>query len=62
MSKEKEEYLTIKEVAAELKVKPPTIWRLIKNNLLIAARVGRVWRIRRSDLEEYLESERDLKW
>jgi excisionase family DNA binding protein len=53
-----DEWLSIKEVATELKVHASTIWQLIKDGHIEAARVGRQWRIKRSELERYLEGER----
>jgi len=47
-------YLTIKKVAEELEVNPETVYRLVRTNKLKALRIGRQYRIRREDLEEYL--------
>lgn len=44
-------YLTIKEVAAILQVSQATVRNWIKRNLLRAATIGAVIRIRRTDLE-----------
>jgi len=46
--------LTIREVARYLKVVPMTVYRMIDRGDLKAVKVGRVWRIRREDLERYL--------
>jgi excisionase family DNA binding protein len=47
--------LTVKEVAEILRVSQPTILRMIDDGELRAIRVRNQWRIRRSDLDEYLQ-------
>ena len=47
--------LTVQEVAAYLNVVPITVYRMIDRGSLPAVRVGRVWRIRREDLQVYLD-------
>jgi excisionase family DNA binding protein len=47
--------LTVKEVAEILRVSQPTILRLIEDGELRAIRVRNQWRIRRSDLDAYLQ-------
>ena len=49
--------LTAAEVADELRVSTMTVYRLIKGGELPAVRVGRNYRVRRSDLDSYLESQ-----
>jgi excisionase family DNA binding protein len=51
-------FLTIDEVLVYLKVKSRTIYRLINIGSLPAVRVGRQWRIRRRDLDAWLDSQR----
>jgi len=51
-------FLTTDEVLNYLKVKSRTVYRLIKAGELPAIRVGRQWRIRRSDLDAWLETQR----
>lgn len=51
-------FLTTEEVLDCLKVTPRTIYRLIKSGELPAIRIGRQWRFRRSDLEEWLTRQR----
>jgi excisionase family DNA binding protein len=41
-----------------LKVNPRTIYRLIKTGELPAIRVGRQWRFRRTDLDEWIDRQR----
>ena len=57
--------LTIRQVAKYLQVVPITVYRMIDRGDLKASKVGRVWRIRFQDVQEYLErteaSRRDAK-
>jgi excisionase family DNA binding protein len=47
--------LTIRQVAKYLQVVPITVYRMIDRGDLKASKVGRVWRIRYQDVQEYLE-------
>lgn len=47
--------LTVREVAAAMRVSSMTVYRLIKSGALPAARVGRGYRIWSSALDTYLE-------
>ncbi len=49
-------FLTTEEVLACLKVTPRTVYRLIQAGELPAVRVGRQWRFRRSDLDQWLST------
>lgn len=49
-----EPLLTVGEVAALMRVSNMTVYRLIKGGQLAAIRVGKNYRIRRSDLDRYL--------
>jgi excisionase family DNA binding protein len=51
----RERLLTVSEVATELRVSNMTIYRLIKAGDLAALRVGKNYRIRRLDLDAYLD-------
>lgn len=53
-------FLTTEEVLAYLKVNPRTIYRLIRTGELPAVRIGRQWRFRQSDLDEWLERQRPV--
>lgn len=46
--------LTVNEVAELMRVSNMTIYRLIKAGELRAARVGRSYRVRERDVDEYL--------
>lgn len=48
-------FLTVAEVAAEMRVSTMTVYRLIKADELPATRVGKSLRIRRGDVDRYLE-------
>jgi len=47
-----DDILTIKEVATYLKLSRTTVWRWCNNGMLNAFKVGRGWRIHRSELEK----------
>lgn len=49
--------LTVAEVAEMLRVSTMTVYRLIRTGQLPAVRVGRSYRVRRGDLESYLEEQ-----
>jgi excisionase family DNA binding protein len=51
----REQLMTVSEVADELRVSNMTVYRLIKAGDLAAIRVGKNYRIRRSDLDAYLD-------
>jgi len=44
------ELMTVKEVAAYLRVSRVTVWRWCQQGVLPAFRIGRDWRIRREEL------------
>lgn len=48
-------WLSVQSAAAELEVTTRTIYRFINDGKLAAYRIGRVYRIRRSDLEDFLD-------
>jgi excisionase family DNA binding protein len=52
-----EEYFTPEEVAQKLKVSLRTIKSHLISGRLKGVKVGRLWRIRASDLEAFLEGE-----
>ena len=45
------ELLTVGEIASYLRVSETTVWRWCSSGQLPAFRIGRSWRVRRSDLE-----------
>ena len=55
MASSGEEYLSVAEVAAALKLNPQTVRNMIDRGEIPAIRIGRRVRITRSDLEQVLE-------
>ena len=49
--------LTVQEVAGIMRVSNMTVYRLIRSGELKAARVGRGYRIRESEVDAYLDRE-----
>lgn len=54
MEQEKEGVLTPNQIATEWQIDPATIRRYIREGQLVATRVGKQYRIRRRDWEEFL--------
>jgi excisionase family DNA binding protein len=52
-----ESFLTVQEVASQMRVSTMTVYRLIKAGELRAARVGRSYRLREREVAAYLERE-----
>ena len=53
-----DQFLTTDEVLDYLQVNLRTVYRLIKAGKLPAVRIGRQWRVRRRDLDAWLETQR----
>ena len=51
------EMLTVAEAAAEVRVSKMTVYRMIHSGELRAIRVGRSFRVRREDWDDYLRRE-----
>jgi excisionase family DNA binding protein len=51
-----EELFTVMQAAQYLQVCDKTIRRLIKNKAILASKVSNSWRIKRSDIDLYLQS------
>jgi len=49
-------YLTVAEVASQVRVSNMTVYRLIKAGELGAVRVGKSYRVREDDVDRYLAS------
>jgi excisionase family DNA binding protein len=47
-------FLTVAEVAEQLRVSTMTVYRLIKSGELVAARIGRSYRLRPEDVDGFL--------
>jgi excisionase family DNA binding protein len=50
-------WLTVPQVSAELKIHPATVRAWVKSGRLAAVRVGRTWRVRRSEVDRALMSD-----
>ncbi len=50
-----EEFLSIEDAAKLLDVDYKTIYKLVRSGEIPAARIGRVYRIKRADLDEFFE-------
>ncbi len=57
-----ERYLSPEDVAQRLNVKPLMVRRWLKDGMLKGVKVGRLWRIRESEIEEFLKSPFRLSW
>ncbi len=52
------DFMTTEDVLGYLRINARTVYRLIRNGELPAVRVGRQWRIRRRDLDSWLDGQR----
>ncbi len=50
------EVLTVEEAAAYLQIHKATVYKYIREGLLPAARLGKVYRLRRRDVDAFLET------
>jgi excisionase family DNA binding protein len=50
-------FVTVAEVASQLRVSNMTVYRLVQAGQLAAVRVGRSYRIREEDVDKYLASQ-----
>ncbi len=48
-------FLTVAEVAVQLRVSTMTVYRLIRSEDLTAARIGRSYRLRQADIDAFLD-------
>lgn len=48
--------LTVAEIATYLKISPTTVWRHCVRGTLPAFRVGRQWRVKRHDLDVWINA------
>ena len=49
-------FLTVAEVAGQLRVSTMTVYRLLKAGQLASVRVGKSYRVREDDVDRYLAS------
>lgn len=52
-----EEYLTAKQVAKYLQVKPLTVYQWARTNKIPADKIGRIWRFKKDVIDSFLEKE-----
>lgn len=51
-----DEFLTVSEVAKRLKLHPETIARYIRQGELQALKFGRVWRMKKKEVNKFIEA------
>jgi len=56
----KERLLSPEEVAKRLAISPKTVREYLREGRIKAMKVGRLWRVRESDLQQYLKGDRIL--
>ena len=49
--------LTLEELHGYLKIPKPTLYALAQNGRIPAAKVGKHWRFRRTDIDEWLKAQ-----
>ncbi|MEA3453436.1 MAG: helix-turn-helix domain-containing protein [Candidatus Caldatribacteriota bacterium] len=50
-----DEYLTAKQVARYLQVKPLTVYQWARTNKIPAVKIGRIWRFKKNLIDSFLE-------
>ena len=50
-----EEYLTAKQVAKYLQVKPLTVYQWARTEKIPAVKIGRIWRFKKEAIDSFLE-------
>ena len=53
--------LTPQQIADFLQIDPQTVWRMIKRGDLPAVKIGRIYRVTRSDFDAWLKKEKGEK-
>ena len=51
-----DEILTVSEVAAYFKISEVTTYKLVQEGKIPAFKIGRHWRVKKSDLSEFVEA------
>jgi len=54
---DKDEIMTVQDVARFLKLKPQTIYKWAQEGVLPAAKFGKEWRFRRSLIEKWIDAQ-----
>lgn len=60
MERQRIEYLTVDQIAEELDVAKTTVREWIQEKKLVAYKLGRNWKVKRTDLEKFIESTRNI--
>lgn len=58
MNNTDDEIMTVNEVAQYLKISLITTYRLVQDGRIPAFKVGRNWRVKRSDLADFIEKQK----
>ena len=53
-----DEIMTVSEVAEYLKISEVTTYKFVQEGIIQGFKVGRHWRIKRSDLSEFIEKQK----
>lgn len=48
--------ISVAEAAEALSINPTTLWRWITQGKFPAVRVGRLWKVKQTDVEAYIEA------
>jgi len=56
-----EEYLTAKQVAKYLQVKPLTVYQWARTNKISAIKIGKIWCFKKDIIDSFLEKEPEKK-
>lgn len=57
MDQENSDILTLQELHGYLKIPKPTLYALAQGGRIPAAKVGKHWRFRRTDIDEWLKAQ-----
>ncbi len=57
----KQAFLTIDEVAEFLHVNPMTVYSWVKDEKIPAFKIGKVWRFRKTEIDEWLKKQKYKK-
>ncbi len=52
-----EDYLTAKQVAKYLQVKPLTVYQWARKHKIPAIKIGRIWRFNKEDIDHFLKKD-----
>lgn len=57
--KQEDEIMTVSEVANYLKISEVTTYKFVQEGKIPGFKVGRHWRVKRSDLNEFIEKQKN---